>query len=524
MAPGSAARAAFPRGGSRRVATSECAQCRGDPGRRRHARLLRLDARPLRNAGAHGPRLAARLRARLRCAYGRPRVDVLCAGKWHRIPGGAVCALLHVAPGPDRALLFAPARLHGLHARRGAVGQSRAAGLLLGSDEPALVPVDRLLAPQLRRARWRAQCARRHGRRRALSLRRRAAPRAHRRQLRPRRGAGERRSHPRRCGLRAGARPARHRCAHEECAVPVPLLAAAGDGGANAGLGVPALRDHGEARCLPARAPVAGARRHRCLDVDRRQRRTGDAGLRRLCRDLPERPQGLLAYSTISHLGLVTVLLGLNSRLALVAALFHVMNHATFKACLFMVAGVIDHETGTRDIRRLNGLYRFMPVTATLALVSAAAMAGVPLLNGFLSKEMFFAEALAVEGPVPLLNRAMPYVAVAWGIFSVAYSLRFIHGVFFGPPPEGLPREPHEPARWMRFPMELLVAACLLVGMLPALTIGPILDAAVASILGADAPEYSLAVWHGFTTPMMMSLAALGGGALLYVALKNYLA
>jgi len=234
--------------------------------------------------------------------------------------------------------------------------------------------------------------------------------------------------------------------------------------------------------------------------------------------------KGLLAYSTISHLGLVTVLLGLNSRLALVAALFHVMNHATFKACLFMVAGVIDHETGTRDIRRLNGLYRFMPVTATLALVSAAAMAGVPLLNGFLSKEMFFAEALAVEGPVPLLNRALPYVAVAWGIFSVAYSLRFIHGVFFGPPPEGLPREPHEPARWMRFPMELLVAACLLVGMLPALTIGPILDAAVASILGADAPEYSLAVWHGFTTPMMMSLAALGGGALLYVALKNYLA
>jgi multicomponent K+:H+ antiporter subunit A len=234
--------------------------------------------------------------------------------------------------------------------------------------------------------------------------------------------------------------------------------------------------------------------------------------------------KGLLAYSTISHLGLVTVLLGLNSRLALVAALFHVMNHATFKACLFMVAGVIDHETGTRDIRRLNGLYRFMPVTATLAVVSAAAMAGVPLLNGFLSKEMFFAEALAVEGPAPFLNRALPYVAVAWGMFSVAYSLRFIHGVFFGPPPEGLARTPAEPPRWMRFPMELLVAACLLVGVIPALTIGPILDAAVSSMLGAEAPEYSLAVWHGFTTPLLMSFAALGGGALLYVALKGYLA
>ena len=234
--------------------------------------------------------------------------------------------------------------------------------------------------------------------------------------------------------------------------------------------------------------------------------------------------KGLLAYSTISHLGLITVLLGLNSELALVAALFHIMNHATFKASLFMTAGIIDHETGTRDIRRLNGLYRFMPVTATLAVVAAAAMAGVPLLNGFLSKEMFFAEALAAEGPVATINRALPYVAVAWGMFSVAYSLRFIHGVFFGPPPEGLPREPHEPPRWMRFPMELLVAACLLVGVVPALTVGPILDAAVASVLGAAAPEYSLAVWHGVTTPLLMSVAALAGGAVLYMLLKRYFA
>jgi len=234
--------------------------------------------------------------------------------------------------------------------------------------------------------------------------------------------------------------------------------------------------------------------------------------------------KGLLAYSTISHLGLVTVLLGLNSRLALVAALFHIMNHATFKASLFMAAGIIDHETGTRDIRRLNGLYRFMPVTATLALVSAAAMAGVPLLNGFLSKEMFFSEALGVEGPLPALNRALPYVAVAWGIFSVAYSLRFIHGVFFGPPAQRLPREPREPPRWMRFPMDLLVLACVLVGVVPALTVAPILDAAALGVLGADTPSYSLAIWHGVTTPFLMSLGALTGGGLLYLALKNYLA
>ncbi|HEX7250828.1 MAG TPA: monovalent cation/H+ antiporter subunit A, partial [Burkholderiales bacterium] len=235
--------------------------------------------------------------------------------------------------------------------------------------------------------------------------------------------------------------------------------------------------------------------------------------------------KGLLAYSTISHLGLITVLIGLNSPLALVAAVFHIMNHATFKASLFMAAGIIDHETGTRDIRRLSGLYRFMPITATLAMVAAAAMAGVPLLNGFLSKEMFFSEALHAEGPVQSINVALRFVAVVWGMFSVAYSLRFIHGAFFGPAPKGLPREPHEPPRWMRFPIELLVLACLVVGILPALTVGPVLEVAVRSVLGERTPAYSLAVWHGFTIPLLMSFIALAGGAVLYfVVLKRQLA
>ena len=96
--------------------------------------------------------------------------------------------------------------------------------------------------------------------------------------------------------------------------------------------------------------------------------------------------KGLLAYSTLSHLGLITLLFGLSTPLAAVAGVFHIMNHATFKASLFMAAGIIDHETGTRDMRRLHGLWKFMPYTATLAMVAAAAMAGVPLLNGFLSQ------------------------------------------------------------------------------------------------------------------------------------------
>jgi multicomponent K+:H+ antiporter subunit A len=234
--------------------------------------------------------------------------------------------------------------------------------------------------------------------------------------------------------------------------------------------------------------------------------------------------KGLLAYSTISHLGLVTVLLGLNSPFATVAAIFHIVNHATFKASLFMGAGIIDHETGTRDMRRLSGLIRFMPISATLAMVAAAAMAGVPLLNGFLSKEMFFAESLEVNGPVPLLDRSLPYVATVAGMFSVAYSLRFILATFFGPDPQGLSRTPQEPPRWMRFPIELLVFVCVAVGMFPAHTIGPFLDVAVRSVLKEDTPQYSLALWHGFNQPVLMSFFALAGGAVLYMLLRKRLA
>src|SRR5690606_3842612 len=142
--------------------------------------------------------------------------------------------------------------------------------------------------------------------------------------------------------------------------------------------------------------------------------------------------KGLLAYSTIGHLGLIVLLLGLGSPLAAVAAIFHTLNHATFKASLFMAAGIIDHETGTRDLRRLSGLYPSMPVTAMLAIIAAAAMAGVPLLNGFLSKEMFLAEALE-EHSGTITDQVLPYVATLALAFSVLYSLRFIHQTFFGP-------------------------------------------------------------------------------------------
>lgn len=232
--------------------------------------------------------------------------------------------------------------------------------------------------------------------------------------------------------------------------------------------------------------------------------------------------KGLLAYSTISHLGLVTALLSFGSPLAAVAAIFHMANHATFKASLFMAAGIIDHETGTRDMRRLSGLFSFLPITATLAMVASAAMAGVPLLNGFLSKEMFFAEALE-QHRSSWLDTAAPYVATLAGLFAVAYSARFIHAVFFGPKPTDLPQVPHEPPHWMRLPIELLVVVCVIVGMFPAFSIGPFLDTAVTSVLGTRTPEYSLAVWHGFNIPLAMSALALVGGLGLYALLRRYL-
>ena len=231
--------------------------------------------------------------------------------------------------------------------------------------------------------------------------------------------------------------------------------------------------------------------------------------------------KGLLAYSTISHLGLIVFLIGLSSPLSTVAAVFHILNHATFKASLFMTAGIIDHETGTRDMRKLGGLYRFMPWTATLAMVAAASMAGVPLANGFLSKEMFFHEAVAGEGRFGW-GLLMPVAATIGGVFAVAYSLRFIHDVFFNGAPRDLPNPvPHEPPLFMKAPVALLVLVCVAVGIFPAATFGPLVYVASAAVMGAPPPAYQLAIWHGFNLPLLMSAIALAVGTLMYWLLQH---
>jgi multicomponent K+:H+ antiporter subunit A len=226
--------------------------------------------------------------------------------------------------------------------------------------------------------------------------------------------------------------------------------------------------------------------------------------------------KGLLAYSTISHLGLITLLFGMGTALAAVAAVFHIINHAIFKASLFMAAGIIDHETGSRDMRKLNGLWTYMPITATLAMVAAAAMAGVPLLNGFLSKEMFFTETLH-QSTLGSISWMIPVFATIGGAFSVAYSIRFIHDVFFSGKPKALAKRPHEPPRYMRVPVEISVALCLIVGVFPQYTVGAILAQASTVVLGSHLPDYHLHIWHGLNLPLLMSLLALlGGGALYY--------
>ena len=230
--------------------------------------------------------------------------------------------------------------------------------------------------------------------------------------------------------------------------------------------------------------------------------------------------KALLAYSTVSHLGLIMFMVGLGSPLAAVGAVFHVLNHATFKASLFMIAGIIDHETHSRDMRQLGGLWSFMPFTATLTMVAAASMAGVPLTNGFLSKEMFFTEA--VTGTQGLWAWAVPGLVTLAGVFSVAYSLRMVHDTYFnGKLGDVDNKHPHEPPLGMKLPTIGLVTMCVVVGLFPSLTFGPLVHVAATAMTGQPLPDYHLSIWHGFNLPLLMSAMALVLGFVLYRSLAR---
>lgn len=222
--------------------------------------------------------------------------------------------------------------------------------------------------------------------------------------------------------------------------------------------------------------------------------------------------KALLAFSTVSHLGLITMLLGFGTPLAAIAAVFHIINHATFKAALFMTAGIVDHEAHTRDIKRLGGLRHLMPVTFTIAMVAALSMAGIPLLNGFLSKEMMLEEAShTVWAGSPWL---VPALATLGALFSVAYSFRYIVHVFLGPVRQDYPAKPHDPNFGMWAAPGFLVVLVVLIGIVPAVA-EPLVRTTAGAVVGGVLPEFHLKIWHGFTPALFMSAVAVAGGAVL---------
>ena len=219
--------------------------------------------------------------------------------------------------------------------------------------------------------------------------------------------------------------------------------------------------------------------------------------------------KAILAYSTVSHLGLITFLLGLGTKAAASAAMVHILAHASFKAALFMLAGIVDHEAHTRDIRRLGGLRHVMPVTFALALVATLSMAGIPPLNGFLSKELMLEAASGAGGPVAL-------AALFGAALSVAYCLRFLAGTFLGPRHDAYPHAPQDPGPGLWAAPALLVALVVASGLFPMTLLAPVADAAASAVTGA--PQHlHLALWHGLgPAALWMSLAAVGLGLLLW--------
>ncbi|WP_254276778.1 monovalent cation/H+ antiporter subunit A [Halomonas sp. 3H] len=229
--------------------------------------------------------------------------------------------------------------------------------------------------------------------------------------------------------------------------------------------------------------------------------------------------KGILAFSTVSHLGLITLLLGLGSPLAIVAAVFHILNHATFKAALFMSVGIIDHETGTRDIDRLGALWSMMPLTGTMVILAGSAMAGFPPFNGFLSKEMLFEQSL-VNNVLGALSALIPLLVMLAATLSVAYSLRLIWSLFFAAPKltreqkAQPPLKAHDPARGMLAPGLFLAAMSLAVGLFPMTLAAPLVNAASLAVQGDTTPLLALSLWHGLNLPLAMSLVAVIAGAL----------
>lgn len=256
--------------------------------------------------------------------------------------------------------------------------------------------------------------------------------------------------------------------------------------------------------------------------------------------------KGLLAFSTISQLGMIMSMIGAGSAAfyymdgdnalyttAILAAVFHLLNHATFKGALFMMAGIVDHETGTRDIRKLGGLMTVMPVSATIAFIGLAAMAGLPPFNGFLSKELFFTAMVNVTDysmwSVDTFGIILPVIAWIASIFTLLYSAIIFFRTFTGEfKPERLPsKHVHEAPLGMLISPVVLIIAVLALSIFPNLAAYSLIEPAMQSILNGILPagerfHVDIYHWHGFNLELMMTFGVIVIGVLLYITMKKW--
>ena len=210
--------------------------------------------------------------------------------------------------------------------------------------------------------------------------------------------------------------------------------------------------------------------------------------------------KALLAYSTVSQLGLLVAVTGVGTADALAAAVVHTFAHALFKATLFMLVGIIDREAGSRDVRELGGLRRVMPVTATLTALASLSMAGVPPLIGFVSKESIF-QGLAQADVTDWAGPAAAGLGVAASALTFGYSVRIFRGAFAGPTTQ---RRLYEPAWAFLTPAAVPALLGLILG--PAVVVlNPLTHAAVQDMApGEAAPR--LMFWHGLSPELLLSL------------------
>ncbi|GLC90506.1 Na+/H+ antiporter subunit A [Lysinibacillus piscis] len=254
--------------------------------------------------------------------------------------------------------------------------------------------------------------------------------------------------------------------------------------------------------------------------------------------------KGILAFSTVSQLGLIMSLLGASAvaihsqnapeaiKYAAFAAIFHLINHATFKGSLFMIAGIIDHETGTRDIRKLGGLMSMMPLSFTIAAIGSFSMAGLPPFNGFLSKEMFLTAMLALRNfdffGFDTWGTLFPIVAWLASIFTFVYSFYFVFKTFAGHyKPEQLPRKPHEAPIGMLIAPMLLALFVIVIFFIPNVIGDMFVKPAVQAIQPFlyDTPaavDIHVAAWHGLTPELLMTIGIVLIGVLLFVSLPKW--